>query len=105
MNAKDYKLKADGMAPICFYSMLYNHEEFMDSELHKSGCGVNFADYAHKSLLGTFKKKVYYRYSKTHSILSGEKLTVSAAKGVGDTKSCLWTKVENCKEMFPKLRF
>lgn len=66
VEADEYDMKADGLAPVCWFSKLYDHEQFMSSELFKSGCGEKFADYAHQALLGTFNKKLLNKYCKYH---------------------------------------
>ena len=64
VEADVYGMKHDGMATVCWYSKLKDHDEFMSSELFKSGCGQQFADYAHQAAMGTFNKKLFKRYSK-----------------------------------------
>lgn len=64
VEASNYGMKADGMAPVCWYAKLMDHDEFMDSELYKSGCGEQFKEYAHQAALGTFNKKLFNRYCK-----------------------------------------
>ena len=68
VEADEYGMKHDGMAPVCWFSKLYDHEEFMSSELFKSGCGEQFADYAHQALLGTFNKKLFLKYGKLNLV-------------------------------------
>ena len=66
VEANEYGMKHDGMAPVCWYAKLKDHEEFMSSELYKSGCGEQFAEYAHQAVLGTFNKKLLKKYGKCH---------------------------------------
>merc|ERR1712227_708421 len=88
VEADVYGMKHDGKAAACWYSKLKDHEKFMSSELYKTGCGEQFAQYAHEALLGTFDRKLYRKYAR---------------QGNRDTKKCLWTKSMNAKTCFLRI--
>ena len=95
-------MNADERAPMCYFLLYTDINYFLNSE-HSSICGSAFKSRAYKMAKKASKKlkgKTSSYFFRTTSLMP--KIHDSELAKGADTKTCIWTALNMCKEEFPK---